>query len=298
MLQLKTDETRLVLTNRQKVFWPEDGFTKGDLLDYYREIAPVIMPHLVDRPQVLHRHVDGHDGKEFFQRISKGQPSWIQTVQIQTSKRNSTRPFVLCQNWPSLLWMANFGCIELIPWNSRINSLDWPDYLVIDLDPQDVAFDKVVEVAQVVHKLLDKIGAANFCKTSGKRGMHIYVPLGSQYQFAQAKLFGEIIVRLVHQKLPALTTLNQSLDERKGRIYLDHTRNSRGQAMAAPYCARPHPGATVSAPVKWSEVKKGLDPARFTIKSMPKRIEKVGDLWEPVLGKGIDLLKCLERLSP
>src|SRR5271170_2394001 len=135
MPTLKSDATTLVLTNRQKVFWPEHGHTKGDLLDYYREIAPVILPYLKDRPQVLHRHVDGHKGKEFFQRVSRGQPSWIKTASIPLSGRRE-RTFILCQDWPSLLWMANFGCVELIPWNSRVGSLDWPDWLVIDLDPQ------------------------------------------------------------------------------------------------------------------------------------------------------------------
>jgi bifunctional non-homologous end joining protein LigD len=128
------------------------------------EVAPVILPYLKDRPQVLHRHVDGHEGKEFFQRISRGQPSWVQTARI--TGRRGERPFVLCQNWFTLLWMANFGCVELIPWNSRVGSLDYPDWLVIDLDPQDVPFHQVVEAAQVVHKLLDKAGSC--CKTSGR----------------------------------------------------------------------------------------------------------------------------------
>ena len=164
--QLKSDDSRLVLTNLKKVFWTGENYTKGDLLDYYKEIAPVILPHLKDRPQIMHRHLDGQkpDGKDFFQRISRDQPSWLQTVSIQTSKRSYERRFVLCQDWPSLLWMANFGCVELIPWNSRVGTLDYPDYMVIDLDPQEVRFDQVVEVAQAVNKLLHRIGADSFCK--------------------------------------------------------------------------------------------------------------------------------------
>jgi len=294
---LKTDDLTLVLTNRQKIFWSQEGYTKGDLLDYYREIAPVMVPYLKDRPQVLHRHVDGHQGKEFFQRISRNRPSWVQTAKVPTSKKTYERDFILCQNWPTLLWMANFGCVEFIPWNSRVGSLDWPDWLVIDLDPNDVPFHQVVECAQVVHKLLDQAGAASCCKTSGKRGLHVFVPLGAKYHFQQAKMLGEIICHLVHAQLPGTTSLDHRPEKRQGKIYLDHTRNARGQAMAAPYGVRPWPGATVSTPLKWSEVRRGLDPAKFTIKTMPKRLEKVGDLWQQTLGEGIDLLECLERLS-
>jgi bifunctional non-homologous end joining protein LigD len=292
----KTDDLTLVLTNRHKIFWPEEGYTKGDLLDYYREIAPVMLPYLKDRPQILHRHVDGHQGKEFFQRISRGQPSWVQTASIALSGGRQ-RTFVLCQDWPTLLWMANFGCVELLPWNARVSSVDWPDWLVIDLDPQDVPFRQVVECAQVVRKLLDRAGVASCCKTSGKRGLHVFVPLGGRYHFQQAKVFGDIICRLVNAQLPGTTCLDHRPEHSRGKIYLDHTRNARGQSMAAPYGVRPWPGATVSAPLKWSEVKRGLDPAWFTIKTLPKRLEKVGDLWQPLLGEGIDLLDCLERLS-
>jgi bifunctional non-homologous end joining protein LigD len=292
------DDT-LHLTNLTKVFWPEHGYTKRDLIDYYKEIAPIILAYLIDRPQVLHRHVDGHAGKEFFQRVSRQSPPWIQIVRITLDGGRKTRDFHLCQDWPTLLWLANFGCIEFIPWSSRVGSLDQPDYMVIDLDPQDVPFSQVVQVALAVRKVFDQTGAASFCKTSGKRGLHIYVPLGQKYQHEQAKMVGELVARLVHRKLPDITTLDPRTERRQGRIYLDTTRNARGQAVAVAYSARPHPGATVSAPLKWSEVRKGLDPAKFTIKTMPRRIEKVGDLWQGVLGKGIDLrawLSGLERI--
>src|SRR5271166_3409872 len=133
-VMLKSEVPTLVLTNRQKIFWPEEGYTKGDLLDYYRDIAPVILPYLKDRPQSLHRHVDGYQGKEFFQRISRDQPAWVQTAKVENGRKGG-RGWPLCQDWPSLLWLVNFGCIELIPWLSRVSTLDWPDYLAIDLDP-------------------------------------------------------------------------------------------------------------------------------------------------------------------
>ncbi len=167
---------QLVLTNLKKVFWPECGLTKGDMLTYYRAIAPVMVPHLVGRPQVLHRHVDGHAGKEFFQRVSRTSPPWLQTVEVSLDGGKKVRDFHICNHWPALLWQANFGCIELIPWNSRVESIDRPDYLIVDLDPEGVPFSSVVECALAVRKLLDHAGAPSFCKTSGKRGLHIYVP--------------------------------------------------------------------------------------------------------------------------
>jgi bifunctional non-homologous end joining protein LigD len=179
MLNLKPDDC-LVLTNRQKIFWPEEGYTKGHLLDYYLEIAPVILPYLMDRPQSPHRHVDGWQGKEFWQRISRTQLPWLRTARVD--HRKGQRTWNLTQDWPTLLWLVNFGCIELLPWCSRVETLDWPDYAVIDLDPQDVPFNHVVEVAQAIHRLLEKIGAENYCKTSGKRGLHICVPLGAKSQ--------------------------------------------------------------------------------------------------------------------
>jgi bifunctional non-homologous end joining protein LigD len=252
-----TADDKLVLTNLSKVFWPERGYTKGDLITYYREIALVILPYLADRPQVLHRHVDGHSGKEFFQRVSRQRPSWLQLVRLSIDGGRRERDFHLCQDWPSLLWMANFGCIEFGPWASRVGSLDQPDYLVIDLDPGDVPFARVIEAAIVVRKILEKAGAASCCKTSGKRGLHVYVPLGQKYSFPQVKLAADILARLIHRQLPATTTLDSRPEKRQGRIYLDTTRNARGQAVAVAYCARPHPGATVSAPLKWSEVRPG-----------------------------------------
>lgn len=290
-----TKDDTLILTNLSKVFWPENGFTKGDLIAYYQAIAAVILPYLKDRPQVMHRHVDGHQGKEFFQRVSRQCPAWMRIEKIVLEKK--VRDYHLCNDWPTLLWLADFGCIEFIPWNSRVGSLDRPDYLVIDLDPENVPFWRIVEAALLVRKILDKAGAPGFCKTSGKRGLHIYVPLEKKIAHAQAKMLGEIIARLVNTRLPGTTSLDPRPAQRQERIYLDHSRNSRGQACAAPYSVRPYPGATVSAPLKWSEVRKGLDPSKFTIKTMPRRIDKMGDLWQGVMGTGIDLVEMIQKLE-
>lgn len=287
-------EDKLFLTNLNKVYWPKEGYTKRDMIEYYKEISTVILPYLKDRPQVLHRHVDGHQGKEFFQRVSRHAPGWVPVVKVPLEK--GPRDYHLCNDWPTLLCFANFGCIELIPWNSRLPKIDRPDYMVVDLDPEDVPFQKIVETAQVVRKVLEKAGAESYCKTSGKRGLHIYVPVGQQYGHEHVKLFGELIARMVHKQLPDITSMDPRIENRQNKIYLDHTRNGRGQALAAPYCLRPYPGARVSAPLKWSEVRKGLDPSKYNIKTMAKRLDKVGDLWEPVLGPGVDMQKCLQRL--
>ena len=285
------------LTNLDKVFWPDEGYTKLDLLTYYQRVAPVLLPYVVDRPQALCRRPDGWQGKEFYQRISRGQPAWVPTAPILVERGRRAKPFVLCNDLRTLMWMVNFGCIDLNPWASRAGSIDRLDYLVIDLDPSDVTFDQVVEVALEVHKLLERIGAANYCKTSGKSGLHIFVPLAGQCDAQQARILGQLVAALVNRRLPELTTLDPRLDRRRGRVYLDHTRNGRGQAMAAAYSVRPARGATVSAPLKWSEVRRGLTPGKFTIQTMPARLEKVGDLWAPVLGPGIDLARCVGQLD-
>ncbi len=291
------DGTVVRLTNQDKVYWPKEGYTKGDLVRYYREVAPVILPYLEDRPESLHRHPNGIDGKSFFQKDMGDQPpDWVKMVKVRSDSENKEINYVVCQDEATLTYMANLGCIELNPWSSRIGSLDKPDYLVIDLDPEDVPFPTVVEAALMVRKVLEKAGAVGYCKTSGKRGLHIYVPLGARYGYDQARQFAEIIAKLVNAKLPATTSVIRPPALRRQRVYLDFLQNRQGQTLAAPYSVRPVVGAKVAAPLKWSEVRSDLDPAKFTITTMAKRLDKVGDLWNPVLGPGIDLQACLERL--
>ena len=284
-------------TNLDKVYWPEDGFTKGDLIAYYKELAPVMVPHLKDRPLSMNRHPNGIHGPNFFQKNTSDQnlPPFIETTMV-ASDTHDTIQYLMVQNEATLLYVANLGCIEINPWNSRLPKLDYPDYLVIDLDPQDVTFPQVVEAAQKVHKLLEKRCSESYCKTSGKRGLHIYVPLGARYDYDQTKQFAELIAHIVHKTLPRTTSVLRNPAQRRNKIYLDFLQNRRGQTMAAPYSVRPIEGARVSTPLRWQEVTKRLDPARFTIKTVPKRIDKFGDLWQPVLGKGVDLEKCLRTL--
>jgi bifunctional non-homologous end joining protein LigD len=295
--QLSIDGHVLKLTHLNKVYWPAEKYSKRDLVNYYLEVAPFILPYLKDRPQSLNRHPDGIESEGFYQKNVENPPSWIKTVKVHSDSGQKDINFLLCQEEATLVYLANLGCIELNPWSSRVGVLEQPDYLVIDLDPEDIDFDQVIEAAQVVHEILEHAEALSVCKTSGKTGLHIYVPLGARYTYEQARNFGEIIARLAHRKLPKSTSVVRSPTKRQKRVYLDFLQNRQGQTLAAPYSVRPVPGAVVSTPLSWSEVKPGLDPTQFTIRTLPKRLEHVLDLWSPVLSAGIDFSKCLDRLQ-
>lgn len=295
---LDIDGQRLKLTNLSKTFWPDDGYTKGDVVSYYRDIADVIVPYLKDRPQSLHRHPNGIAEQSFFQKdMADTPPAWVTTKPIYSESNGKELNWLLCQDEATLVYLANLGCIELNPWHSRVRSLDKPDYLLLDIDAKENDYETVIKVAREVRKVLEKADAESFPKTSGKTGLHVCLPLGQKYDYEQSKQFAQLILTMVHQKLPEVTSLERNPSKRKSHIYLDYLQNRRGQTMAAPYCIRPVPGATVSTPLYWDEVRKGLDPRAFTIETIGQRLEKSGDLWQGVMGEGIDLAKCLERLG-
>ncbi len=296
-MEIEIGGHKLRLTNLDKVFWPEDGYTKGDLIDYYREIAPFILPYLKDRPESLNRHPDGIDGESFYQKNVNSEqiPDWIPTVKIPSEGERGYVDYLLCQEDAALVFLANLACIELNPWNSRADQPDKPDFAIMDLDPEDISFGEVVKAAQAVHRILKSAGVQSCPKTSGATGLHIYIPLGAKYTYEQARDFTKIIAHLANQKLPETTSVERHPAKRQGKVYLDYLQNSRGQTLAAAYCVRPRPGATVSTPLKWEEVKAGLDPTKFTIRTIRKRLDKVGDLFTPVLGPGIDLAQALGR---
>lgn len=294
-LDVRIDGHTVHLTNLSKLYWPDEGYTKGDLVQYYRDVSAFILPYLEDRPQSLNRHPNGIYGKSFFQKDVQGTPDWVTTVMLDSDEKKTRS--LLCQDEASLVYMANLGCIEINPLNARASALDLPDYLLLDLDPEDIDFHHVIEAAQAIHKILDRAGAVSLCKTSGKRGLHIYVPFGAQYSHDHAKHFAELIARIANTRLSATTSLVRNPSERQGRVYLDYLQNGGGKTLAAPYSVRPYPGATVSTPLKWSELRRGLHPRKFTIRTMRKRLDSIGDLWSPVLGPGIDLPRCLDRLA-
>ncbi len=286
------------LTNLDKIYWPKEKITKGDLIEYYKSVSSIILPYLENRPQSLHRHPNGITAESFFQKnITVKVPEFVETVKLQLETEKRAINSIVCNNEQTLLYLANLGCIEINPWNARVGQLEYPDWGVIDLDPEQIGFDKVVEAARVTHKILENIDVPSYPKTSGKTGLHIFIPLGGKYTHDQAKQFIELVVTLVHHRLPQTTSLERSPDKRKKRIYLDYLQNRIGQTLAAPYSVRPWPGATVSTPLLWREVTKGLDPKRFTIKTLPARLQKLGDIWQPVIGKGINLKQALAKLE-
>lgn len=287
-------------TNLDKIFWPGEKHTKGDVIGYYEKISDIILPYLKDRPESLHRHPHGIQGKSFFHKdIEMKVPDFVETKMVWSESNEKEIRYLVCQNKETLLYMANLGCIEINPWNSRIQNLDKPDYMIIDLDPGNNTFDELIQVALVVHEILTTACQEHYCKTSGKTGLHILVPFGAQYEYEIVRNFSHLVVQLVHQKIPELTSIERSPAKRRNKIYLDYLQNRRGQTIAAPYSLRPYPGATVSTPLQWKEVKKGLNPSDFTIQTIFKRLKKLGDLWKPMLKNKVDLeesMRCLEKL--
>ena len=295
---VKVGRHTVTLTSLDKLYWPEEGITKGDLISYYRSISKIILPYLKDRPESLLRHPNGITRPGFFQKdVTQSVPEWVETERIKAESTGEDVNYIICNDEATLTYLNNLGCIQLNPWNSRLDSINSPDYMVIDLDPGENTYDEVIQTALVTKQILDEAGAACYCKTSGATGMHIFVPMGAKYPFEQVKEFAHLVAKRIHAQLPKLTSLERSPKERRRQIYLDFLQNAIGQTIAAPYCVRPRPGATVSAPLKWEEVKPGLHPSKFTMQNMPARIEKEGDLFKPVLGKAVDLEKCLQQLK-
>ena len=289
----------LSFTHLSKIFWPKEKYTKRDLLNYYYQIAPFILPWLKDRPQSLNRHPNGITGPGFYQKNVSGKvPGWMETFPYHSAQDKEDKEFLVCTDEASILYMVSLGCIELNPWSSRVKTPDNPDWCIIDLDPdKKTPFEKVIEAAQVTRKILAAAGVNSYCKTSGSTGLHLYIPLCAKYTYEHSKEFARLIVQHVNKEIPDFTTIERMTSQRKGRMYLDFLQNRPQATLAAPYSVRPKPGATVSAPLHWDEVKKGLTMQDFTIKNMAARLRETGDLFKPVLGKGIDMEKALKKLS-
>ncbi len=295
---LKVDGHELKLTNLHKIYWPKEKISKGQLLQYYYTVADHMMPYMLDRPQSLNRFPNGIHGKSFYHKNMGGKvDKWLNTFKRFSDSNMEAKDFLICSNTASLIYMANLGCIEMNPWHSRATSPLYPDWCVIDLDPGEISFEKVIETAQVVHNILESLEIPSYPKTSGSTGIHIYIPLGAKYNYEQSRQLAELIVNLVHEELPEFTSLIRNPQKRTDKIYLDYLQNRPIQTICAPYSVRPKPQATVSAPLHWLEVKKGLKMADFTMKNMAERLAAEGDLFQGVLGKGIELNKVLKGLS-
>jgi bifunctional non-homologous end joining protein LigD len=288
----------LKFTNLSKVFWPDENVTKRDLLNYYYQVAPYMLPYMKDRPQTLNRFPHGINGESFYQKDVTGKvPGWIDTFPYHSERDGRDKRFLVASNEASLLYIASLGCIEMNPWSSRKQFPDHPDWCIIDLDPDKNPFEQVIEAAQVTKKVLDAYDIPSYCKTSGSTGLHIYIPLEAKYTYEQSKEFGRVIVKLVHREIPSFTSIERLTEKRKGCIYLDFLQNRPQATVAGPYSLRPKPGAPVSAPLHWEEVKKGLRLLDFTIFNMVDRIKEMGDLFTPVLGKGIDLESIVAKME-
>ena len=266
------------------------------MLNYYYQIAPYILPYLKDRPQSLNRFPNGIHGKSFYQKDVTGKvPDWIKTYKYRSNDEDVDKHFMVGSDEASVLYMASLGAIELNPWSSRIQKPDHPDWCIIDLDPSTNTFDQVIESALVTKQVLDHLKVDAYCKTSGSTGIHIYIPLGAKYTYEQSKEFARIVVTLVHREIPKFTSIERKVSDRKGKIYLDFLQNRPKATLAAPYSLRPKRGATVSMPLHWDEVKKGLKMSDFTIHNAVERVREMGDIFKPVLEKGIDLKKIIYR---
>ena len=291
---------RLKLTNLEKVYWPAEGFTKGDLITYYDAIAETILPYLRDRPTHMNRFPDGIEGKSFYQKDTKDQfPDWIDVEDVSSSSREGDplRMPVL-QDRDSLLFMINLGSIDMHPWLSRRGSLLTPDFAVIDLDPKGAPFGDVKEIARVVGALLFDIGLRPLLKTSGSTGLHIYIPLlEATYTYDQACMFCEMVARVVARDLRDIATVERAVGNREGKVYIDFLQNRRGQTLVPPYSVRPVRGATVSAPLEWDELTPELALLDHTILTVPRRVEERGDLFALALTDRQDLLPAIEELE-
>jgi bifunctional non-homologous end joining protein LigD len=291
----KVNGHELKFTHLSKLYWPEDKVSKRDMFNYYYQVADYILPYLKDRPMSLNRFPGGIHAKSFYQKDVKGKaPDWADTFPYTTSD-GEHKEYLLGNDEAALLWMASLGCIEMNPWFSRSKSPDHPDYCVIDLDPDKNTFDQVIQVAQMVKEILDQMEVPCFAKTSGSTGMHIYIPMGAKYDYDQSQMFAKVIVKLVHQQVPEFTSLERMVANRKGKMYLDFLQNRPGATIAGPYSLRPKPGATVSMPLDWEEVKPGMTMKDFTIFNALDRLKETGDLFKGVLGKGIDLAKAIRK---
>jgi bifunctional non-homologous end joining protein LigD len=286
-------------SNLTKVFWPDEGYTKGDLVEYYRAIGPWLLPYLKDRPLVMTRYPDGIAGKSFFQKDAPNfAPDWIRLERIWSEHAEREIDYFVCDDLETLLYVANLGSIPLHVWASRVAAPERPDWCILDLDPKGAPFSHVVEIAKAIHRLCEEIGLPNFIKTSGATGLHVLVPLGGQCTHAESRVLGEILARSIEQEHGDIATTARMLGARGGKVYLDYLQNGHGKTIAGPFSARPVPGATCSAPLKWSEVNGKLDPKDYTLKTLPARMKRLkDDPLAPVLTLKPEIARALSALS-
>lgn len=299
---VKTDEIDesiddVKLTNLDKTYFPKEKITKGDVIRYYDSMAGYILPFMIDRPQSLRRNPDGIRSEGFFQKNMDGHaPKWAKTRKIKSDSASESVEWLLCQDKRTLLYMANMGCIEMNPWSSRVGSLNNPDYIIFDLDPNKATVKDLVTTAKKVHEILERIGVRGYLKTSGGKGLHVYIPILPKYTYDQTRDFSLLVSQMVNRELPKITSLERMPKNRIGKVYLDFLQNGRGKTMASVYSLRPREGAGVSTPLEWAELTARFDPAKFNYFTIEARLRKKGDLWKDFFDNAIDLKSILKSL--
>ena len=297
---IKTGKVSVEITHPAKIYFPKDKVTKKMVAEYYQSIASYILPYLRDRPESLKRNPNGINDAGFFHKdAGENAPDFIKSFAVYSESSKKEIDYIICNDKATLAYLNNLGCIELNPWHSTIHFPDKPDYMIIDIDPSEKNnFDQVIETAKAFKKVLDKAGAKSFCKTSGSTGLHIYVPMKKKYDYEEVKNFALLLCTIVNEMIPAFTTLERNLKKRGNKkIYLDYLQNRSGQTISSVYSLRPKNGATVSMPLYWREVKKGLKPNQFTIFNSAKIISKRADVFKGVLGAATNIENCLKKLN-
>jgi bifunctional non-homologous end joining protein LigD len=296
---IPASQRTVALSNRDKIFFPEDGKTKGDLIDYYEAIAPFMLPYLADRPLVLTRYPDGIHGKSFFQKDAPGYvPPWLRTERMWSEHAQREIDYFVADDVPSLLYVANLGTIPIHVWASRVRTLPTPDWCILDLDPKDAPFSHVLTLARAIKALCDELELPAYCKTTGSTGLHVLVPTGRLLSHDLSKTLGELLARVLCGEHPEIATIERVVGQRRGRVYVDFLQNGHGKTIVAPYSVRPLPGAPVSMPLRWSEVTSKLGPQQFTIANAVRRMQRLGeDPMRPVIDEAPRLERALERLT-
>ena len=298
-LDVRVGQEIISLTNLDKLYWPDDGYTKGDLIRYYYEVSKYILPYLKDRPLIMKRYPNGINGPSFHQHDVDEAPGYVRTARVEVEEGHEV-DYIVGDNLATLLYMANLGAIERHPWHSRIRDLDRPDWFVFDLDPdKTVEFTTICKLALSVRDVLAGVGLESYAKTSGSRGIHVYVPIKPVYSYEEVAAFAEAVATRVAEENAEIATVERSLKKRRrGQIYVDHMQNARGKSVVAPYSVRPRSGATVSAPLDWSEIKRQkITTGDFNIKSIGRRLSSKGDLFKPVLNRKQRLDDAFEEVK-
>jgi len=286
------------VTNPGKVFWPADGYTKADLVGYYEAIAPNLLPYLRDRPVVLTRYPDGIEGKSFFQKDAPVYvPDWVRTEVIHHEDVGRDIRYFVLDDLESLRYVANLGTIPLHAWSSRVAALENPDWLILDLDPKEAPFAHVVRVARALKTILDDLELTSFPKTSGATGLHVLLPMGQRYTHEETRTFARLLAVLTVESVPEIATVTRAIHGRSGKVYVDFGQNGRGNTIVAPYSVRPLLGAPASCPLRWDEVNARLDPANYTIRTIPKRFQEMDDPLLGIFGEAVDVASTIAKIQ-